>query len=157
MSDQNPGQPSGQEPFGQQPYGTPPPPPSYGGGQEQPAGQQPYQAQTPYQQPYAQQQQYGGQYGGGYPMAPKTNTLAIVSIIASVLNFFLIPVLGSIVGVITGHMSLRQIRNTGEGGAGLAKAGLIVGYIGLALLVLAIIAIVVFAVSVPWEDVSTTY
>jgi hypothetical protein len=137
VSDQNPGQPSGGQPYGQQP--------GY--------GQQPYA-----QQPYGGQHD-GGQYGagqyGGYPAAQKTNTMAIVSLISSILGFTAVPFLGSIVGIVTGHMALRQIRDTGEGGSGLAKAGLIIGYAVIALTVLAIIAVVAFAVAVPWETVST--
>jgi hypothetical protein len=32
-------------------------------------------------------------------------------------------------GIVFGHMARRQIRRTGEGGAGLATAGLVLGYI----------------------------
>lgn len=53
----------------------------------------------------------------------KTNVLAIVSLVSS---FFI-----SIVGIITGHIALSQIKKTGEQGRGLAIAGLIIGYIGL--------------------------
>ncbi len=56
----------------------------------------------------------------------KTNTLAIVSLICSILW---IP---SLVGVITGHIALGQIKRTGESGRGMAIAGLIIGYIGIA-------------------------
>lgn len=58
--------------------------------------------------------------------SPKTNTLAIVSLICSILW---IPAL---VGVITGHIALGQIKRTGEGGRGMAIAGVIIGYIGIA-------------------------
>ena len=51
---------------------------------------------------------------------PPTNSLAIVAIILG----FLVP-LG---GIICGHISLSQIKRTGEGGRGLALTGLIVGY-----------------------------
>lgn len=54
---------------------------------------------------------------------PKTNTMAIISL---VLAFFI-----SLGAVITGHIALGQIKRTGEGGRGLAMAGLILGYIGL--------------------------
>ena len=57
------------------------------------------------------------------PMARKTNTLAIVSL---VLAFFV-----SLGAVITGHIALGQIKKTGEGGHGLALAGVILGYVGL--------------------------
>lgn len=53
----------------------------------------------------------------------KTNTLAIVSLIAAFLF--------AIVGVITGHIALKQIEQTGEQGRGLALAGLIISYISL--------------------------
>lgn len=35
-------------------------------------------------------------------------------------------------GVIFGHVAISQINKTGEGGRGLATAGLIIGYIGCA-------------------------
>jgi peptidyl-prolyl cis-trans isomerase B (cyclophilin B) len=34
-------------------------------------------------------------------------------------------------GVIFGHIAIGQIKTTGEGGRGLAIAGLIIGYIGI--------------------------
>ncbi len=54
---------------------------------------------------------------------PKTNTLAIVSL---VLAFFV-----SLGAVICGHIALSQIKKTGENGRGLAIAGLVLGYLGL--------------------------
>ena len=66
----------------------------------------------------------------------KTNVLAIVSLVSS---FFI-----SIVGIITGHIALSQIKKTGEQGRGLAIAGLIIGYIGLVVGI--ILAIFWFAV-----------
>lgn len=66
------------------------------------------------------------------PTGPKTNTLAIVSL---VLAFFI-----SLGAVITGHIALNQIKQTGEGGRGLAIAGLVLGYAGI---VFGLIAVVV--------------
>jgi uncharacterized protein YacL len=57
------------------------------------------------------------------PTGPKTNTLAIVSL---VLAFFI-----SLGAIITGHIALGQIKRTGEGGRGLALTGLVLGYVGL--------------------------
>lgn len=50
-------------------------------------------------------------------------------------------------GIILGHIALAQIKRSGEGGAGLAKAALIIGYILvlpalIALLVLAVVVVV---------------
>jgi hypothetical protein len=64
---------------------------------------------------------------------PPTDPLAIVSLVAAVLGLTALPGLGSVVGIVTGHLALRRVRTTGRGGEGLAKGGLVVGYIGLAI------------------------
>jgi peptidyl-prolyl cis-trans isomerase B (cyclophilin B) len=71
--------------------------------------------------------------------AAKTNVLAIVSLITSIVGM-------SLIGVITGHIGLNQIKKTGEAGRGLALAGVIIGYIGLAIgLIFVILWIGLFA------------
>ena len=62
--------------------------------------------------------------------------LSIVSLVASLVGF-------GIVGIITGHISLGQIKRTGEQGRGLALAGLIIGYVAVASGLVAIIVWVV--------------
>ena len=101
--------------------GYTPPPPAYtpAPGYEQPPQQPPYG--------YAQPQGYPQQYAA--PMATGTNGLAIASLVCS----FFIP----IVGVILGHIALNQIKQTGQEGRGLAIAGLVIGYIYIAIVVLA--------------------
>jgi Domain of unknown function (DUF4190) len=81
-------------------------------------------------------------------VAPPTNTLAIVSLALGVASYFVLPIIGAIAAVITGHMARAQIRRTGEGGTGLALAGLILGYVHLALVVIAIIVVVIVALVV---------
>ncbi len=54
--------------------------------------------------------------------------------------------IGWIVGIITGHVAGGQIKQTGEGGSGMAKAGLIMGYIGLGLFVIGLCLLVVLTV-----------
>lgn len=116
------------------PYGAPPAPP-YG----VPAPQ--YAApNAPYGAPPAP---YGTAPSYGYAPAPKTNTLAVVSLIASLVGVFLIPFIGQIVGIITGHMSLSQLKTSGEGGRGLALAGTIVGWVTIGLYVLLLVFIFV--------------
>lgn len=73
------------------------------------------------------------------PTGPKTNTLAIVSLVTGIVSLF-IPI--ALVAVITGHIALGQIKRLGENGRGLAIAGLILGYVGI---VLAIIVLVLWA------------
>lgn len=57
-----------------------------------------------------------------------TNTMAILAIIFGIG--------GGVLGIIFGHVALSQIKRTGEDGRGLAIAGLIFGYLGLAALIL---------------------
>lgn len=68
--------------------------------------------------------------------APRTSTMAIVSLIAGILGFFqILPVIGPIVAVITGHMAKNEIKKSGGmvGGNGMATAGLILGYVMIAI------------------------
>ncbi|HWS57007.1 MAG TPA: DUF4190 domain-containing protein [Actinotalea sp.] len=126
----------------------PTPPPNDPNAAGQPYGQpapQPYGQPAPYGQPMPQP------YAQGYPQqgyaygAPQTNnSLAIVSLIAGIVGLTVVPFIGSIVAVITGHMAKKQIAQTGEGGGGLATGGLVTGYIGIALSIIAIIAIIAF-------------
>jgi hypothetical protein len=118
-------------------YGEPPAP-AYG----QPGA---YGQPTPYGQP-------GQPYGAyPYPVAEPTNGLAIASLVVSILGAVGLCAYGlggylGIVGAILGHVAGRQIRERGGQGAGMAKAGVIVGWIATAIAVLATIAIVIFIV-----------
>jgi len=88
-------------------------------------------------------------YGyGGYP-ARRTNGLAVASMILSIVGFlWILPFVGSLAGAIMGHVSLGQIKRTGEAGRGMALAGVIIGWAGVALAVLGVLFFVfVFAVS----------
>lgn len=78
--------------------------------------------------------------------ARPTNPLAIVSLIAGVLGWTLLPVLGSIAAVITGHMARAEIRraNGAIDGDGLAVTGLVLGYLAIAMGVVAVLAFVLF-------------
>lgn len=51
--------------------------------------------------------------------------------ISSIIGWFAFGSL-CIVGVILGHISLKQLKTSGEGGRGMALTGLIMGYIGIA-------------------------
>ncbi len=77
---------------------------------------------------------------------PATSVLAIVSLVMGVLSWFFLPVLGPIVAIITGHMARGEIRRspTPLQGDGMAIAGLILGYLQLALLVLGIVVLILF-------------
>jgi hypothetical protein len=84
--------------------------------------------------------QYGGyqQPGDTMPAAVPNSTLAIVSLVAGIISWVLVPVLAPLVAVITGHMARSEIRRSGGtlSGDGLAIIGLVLGYAQIALLAL---------------------
>ena len=75
---------------------------------------------------------------------PTTNGLAIVSLVFGVLGWTLLPLIGMIVAIITGHIALGQVRRSdgAETGEGLAIAGLVLGYLALAVGFIALVMIV---------------
>ena len=64
-----------------------------------------------------------------------TNGLAIASL---VVGLFWMWWIGSVLAVVFGHVALRQISRTGQAGRGFAIAGLALGYVGLAALLVTI-------------------
>jgi len=78
-------------------------------------------------------------------MAPTNNTLAVVSLVAAIASFFahIIPFAGgftlALVAIVTGHMARGQIKRTGEPGMGMATAGLVIGYIHMALIAVVVV------------------
>ena len=75
-----------------------------------------------------------------------TSPLAIISLVSGILGWTLLPLLGSIVAVITGHMARGEIRRAPERleGDGLAIGGLILGYASILMAVFAVIAFILF-------------
>ena len=72
-----------------------------------------------------------------------TNQMAIISLVAGVAGYVIPhPFIAGIAAIITGHMAKRQIAQTGEGGAGLATAGLILGYVHLVLSILVVLVVI---------------
>jgi Domain of unknown function (DUF1707)/Domain of unknown function (DUF4190) len=72
------------------------------------------------------------------PVAPRTNALAVASLACGIAQVIVGP-LGTIPAIALGHLARHQIRRTGEGGAGLALAGLLLGWAAVALAGLLII------------------
>jgi len=114
--------PGGAHPYNTQPYSTPPGStqpyntPSYGNPPYEPYGH-PGHPYPPYQYPYP---------------APRTNALAIASLVCA---FLFAPL-----GIVFGHLSLSQIRRSGEDGRGLALAGMVIGYVVTIAAILAVVA-----------------
>lgn len=65
--------------------------------------------------------------------APPNSIMAVVSLVAGILGWVVLPLISSLVAVVTGHMAKNEIRNSGGriAGDGLATAGLILGYSSL--------------------------
>ena len=76
----------------------------------------------------------------------QTNSLAVVSLVCGILGWTLLPFLGSIIAIICGHMARSEIRRNPQTqeGDGLAVAGLVMGYLVIALSVLAVVAVILF-------------
>lgn len=88
------------------------------------------------------------------PAAP-TSTLAIVSMVFGILAWCVLPFIGAIIAIICGHLARSEIRNSHpeqrQEGDGMAVAGLVLGYVQLALCVLAtflLVAVVFFGFAV---------
>ena len=84
--------------------------------------------------------------GGG---APSTNGMAIASLVLGILGlvtcgytFFVAPLLAVIFGVI----AKKQIAERGQGGAGMAQWGFILGIIGLVICVLLIVLVFILGI-----------
>jgi hypothetical protein len=119
--------PEGQQPQGQVPPVTPPPYPYQQPYAQPPYGQQPY-GQPPYGQPYGQPP---------YPYAQRgTNGLAIASMVLGIVWIYWV---GSILALIFGYVARSQIRQNGQGGDGMAIAGIVLGWIGVGTLLLMVI------------------
>jgi hypothetical protein len=86
---------------------------------------------------YGQYPGYGQYQSYGSPRAPKTNGLAIASLICSCAGLFFLPIFP---GIILGFVARSQIKrsNGSQKGDGLAVAGIIVGFGWLVLLALGI-------------------
>jgi Domain of unknown function (DUF4190)/Domain of unknown function (DUF1707) len=82
-----------------------------------------------------------------YPGAvTRTNPLAITSMVCGIVQFFGFWLLAAIPAVVCGHIARRQIRQTGEQGAGMALAGLIMGWAGVALTAIFVVVIIIVIV-----------
>jgi hypothetical protein len=93
--------------------------------------------------------------GAGYQSGQKTNGLAIAALVLGIagLVFYACGV-ASILALVFGYMSRRQIDESGgtQGGRGMAIAGIIMGWIGVALVVIFWVVIVILAVATDNND-----
>ena len=78
---------------------------------------------------------------------PKTNPLAVWSLVLGIISFLCCGLFTGIPAVICGHIAHSKIKESGgrEAGGGMAIAGLVIGYIGIFLTTIGILA----AIAVP--------
>ena len=87
------------------------------------------------------------QYAPPGPLKPwqapqRTNGLAVAALVCGIGQLVAFwP--ATILAIVLGHKARREIQRTGEQGDGLARAGIILGYVGLGLTLLAVLLIVV--------------
>jgi hypothetical protein len=160
-----PAQPTGADPYapadpyaGGQPIpGQPTAADPYAAGYPQPGYPQPGYPQPGYPQPGYPQPGYPqpGYPGYGYPQPQKTNSLAIAALVLSLVG--VASCITAPIGAILGHVAQKQIRQTGEGGEGMAKTAIIVGWILTGLLVLLIaFYVVVIVLAITTGDTSSS-
>jgi hypothetical protein len=90
-----------------------------------------------------------GQPAAAYAgVAQRTEGLAVTSLVLGIAGFAICPLVCHILAIVLGTQARNKIRNDPTlGGDGLARAGVILGWVGVGLTVLfAIIAILAFAV-----------
>jgi hypothetical protein len=137
MSTPNPpSDPYGAPQGGGDQYGQQPQPGQYPqyGQYGQPAEQQAYGQQQPYGQPQYpayQTQSYGGPVYG-YPK----NSLAVWSLVLSIVGAVLCGLFTAIPGVIIGYNARKAVQRGEANNGGMATAGIIVGWVAIILTVL---------------------
>ena len=90
-------------------------------------------------------QQAGPAYPQGYGQPPAasehTNGMAIAALVCGI-GQLVAGFPAGIAAVVLGHLARKRIRETGERGDGMARAGLILGYVGIVLGILLVLLIV---------------
>lgn len=102
-------------------------------------------AASPASVPPSQPPHYPGAYGypgyPGPPMQPPTNGFAIASLVLGIfIIFWGIP---SVLALVFGYIARKQIRERNEGGSGLAIAGIVLGWVGVAIWMIVLVFIVI--------------
>jgi len=82
----------------------------------------------------------------------QTSSLAIASLVSGILGWTLLPFVGALVAIITGHMARSEIRaaNGQLDGDGLAVAGLVLGWVSMAMALIAIVIVFAFLGGLAW-------
>ncbi|KWS02267.1 hypothetical protein AZ78_4934 [Lysobacter capsici AZ78] len=76
----------------------------------------------------------------------ETNAMAVVSLIAGILSWIVLPIIGSAAAIVCGHMARAQIRREPAryDGDGMAIAGLVLGWASVIVGLLTLLVVVLF-------------
>jgi asparagine N-glycosylation enzyme membrane subunit Stt3 len=86
--------------------------------------------------------------GGAHVSAGETSGKAIASLVLGIGGFVIFPLVLSILAIVFGRQAKREIRERpGLGGAGLATAGIVLGWVGVALIVVAVLLFLLLVVA----------
>lgn len=154
----------------QYPAAPPPPPaaPQYPSAPQYP-GAAPQAPQAPGAPQYPSAPQYGaptpypaaapyGSAPGGYPPAgygavyPKNN-LAVWSLVLGILTFVLCGVFSAVAAVIVGYKARKAVAAGEANNGGMATAGIILGWVGIALSILGIAFFLLIIATGGWADI----
>jgi len=86
--------------------------------------------------------------GAGQPAAVGTNGLAIASLITGLLGL-------NVLAIIFGFIALSQIKKTGQGGRGMAIAGIIIGFATLIIGIIMLVWVFIFLGAVTGQVIRT--
>lgn len=79
-------------------------------------------------------------YREGPSIYQQNSSLAVISLIAGIASFFIVPLLGAVAAIITGNMAKKEIAESAGHltGEGMAKWGMILGWVNIGLSVVGI-------------------
>ena len=99
---------------------------------------------------YPQQPQYDPYQGQGpYQQVPQNDQKAVWSLVLGIMSLICCGIFAAIPAVILGHMSVKDIDQSGGWltGKEMAVAGMVMGYIIVAITILIIIAYIIFGIA----------
>lgn len=83
------------------------------------------------------------------PSGKRTEGFAIASLVCGIVGFFGVPIVGSILAIVFASTARKRIaQDANLGGADMARAGMIIGWIGLILGIIIIVLVIVLAFAV---------
>jgi hypothetical protein len=72
------------------------------------------------------------------PILKQNSTMAIISLISGIASYFILPIIGHVVAIITGNIALKEIKKSNGMivGENFARIGIVTGWVGLAIYVI---------------------